>query len=157
CASPFGVCVHSGPGGADISMKTKHHDRVRRASRYVATRLWIVAALTLVTTGLVAAVDTGSPSHFRAGAVEVTDAALARGAVAHTDLPVGAEMVGFNWRGPLGAVLSMRARTSAAWSDWTTVDDDVSDPDVSSSEFHDVRHAGPFFVGHNASAVDVRV
>src|SRR5262245_20011628 len=92
-----GVCVHTGPGGASITMKTKHHDRLRRASRFVATRVWLVAAVTLVATGLVAAVDAGAPAHFRAGAVEVSDAALTRGAIAHTRLPVGAEMVGFNW------------------------------------------------------------
>ena len=71
---------------------------------------------------------------------------------------IGAEMAGFTWTGG-AATLQVRGYEGSTWTDWVElVGEPDEGPDQGSPEFKDGRvSAGPTWLGHNVSKVEVRV
>jgi len=124
----------------------------------VVGRLVVVAAFTVVLTGVVGVPNRGTPAHLSGTEHPLALSAYQFGQVAHVELSTGSEMVGFTWHGKPDAALQYRAFVAGAWSQWDVAQGDAdAGPDASSPEARDIRSAGPNWVGHDASAVEVRV
>ncbi len=127
-------------------------------SATVLGRLVIVAAFTVVLTGVVGVPDRGTPAHLSATEHTLAASAYRLGQVAHVDLQNRSEMVGFTWHGSPDATFQYRALTGTTWSPWTDTQGDADEgPDASSPEARSTRSVGPMWLGDNATTVEVRV
>src|SRR5215831_6756284 len=139
-------------------MRFPRNPLVRPRCASVLGRLVIVAAFTVVLTGVVGAPDRGTPAHLSATEHPLAASMYRLGQVAHVDLQNHSEMVGFTWHGSPDATLQYRTQADGAWSEWKDTQGDSDDgPDASSPEARNVRFAGPEWLGTNASTVEVRV
>src|SRR3954466_3348002 len=117
----------------------------------------VVAALTLVATGLVAPVQKARAvvdSQTMTLTKDIANVGLER--TLHSDNPT--EMVGFDWDGRTNGTIELRTREGSAWGPWQTVNSDPNDgPDQNSREYHGRTSAGPVWIGHDPRDFQVRV
>jgi N-acetylmuramoyl-L-alanine amidase len=73
-------------------------------------------------------------------------------------LDIGAEMVGFTWLGNTVAEMDVRGQINGVWTPWLSIDGAPDEgPDHASPGHSTQVSAGPAWLGHNASAIEMRV
>jgi hypothetical protein len=81
----------------------------------------------------------------------------ALGTVQQLDPGNGAEMIGLTWFGDQGAQYSVRGFADGAWTEWLDLGDEGGAGPASVRVSSEQHSAGPAWIGHDASLVEIRL
>ncbi|MEJ7763944.1 MAG: RICIN domain-containing protein [Acidimicrobiales bacterium] len=131
--------------------------RTSSSLRLLRRAIPVVVAATLVGTGALSPAASAGDPILEARAQTLSDRAMA-GFERQVETGLPTELVGFEWQGETEGAVEVRARQGRQWGPWMLAEGDPDEgPDRDSPEFRGRTTAGPVWVGHKVSQVQVRV